>query len=285
MKLSNLPPNFVSFYNLTNLANNGGTIYVKIQKGMYGLPQVKILAQNLLKKLLNQHGYKQSKVMPGLWKHDWQPISSTHCVDNFGIKYVGQSQSTKNILQEFSTKTTNVPLIGDGMHYLGMNKDWDYDGRRVHVSMLYYGPMALMQFQHQAPNKPQHQPYPHVKSNYRAKAQYAEDTETSKLLPKIDKKIIQEVINTFPYYAQCIVSTMLAALGSIATQQVNPTENTMKKVQKFLDYASTHPNVIITYHASDMVLAGHSDTLYLSESKSRSWAGGNFSCPVTPLNH
>jgi hypothetical protein len=30
MKLSNFPPNFVKFYNLTNLANDDGTIYVKI---------------------------------------------------------------------------------------------------------------------------------------------------------------------------------------------------------------------------------------------------------------
>jgi hypothetical protein len=88
MKLSNLPPNFVKLYNLKNLANNDGTIYVKIQKGVYGLPQAGILAQNLLKKWLNQHGYQQSKVTPSLWKHDWWPISFTLCVDNFGIKYV-----------------------------------------------------------------------------------------------------------------------------------------------------------------------------------------------------
>jgi hypothetical protein len=49
MKLSNLPSNFVKFYDLTNLANNDGTICVKIQKGIYGLPQAGILAQNLLK--------------------------------------------------------------------------------------------------------------------------------------------------------------------------------------------------------------------------------------------
>jgi hypothetical protein len=60
--------------------------------------------------------------------------------------------------------------------------------------------------------------------------QYTEDTDTSALLPKEDKKFIQEVIGTFLYYVQCVNSTMLAALGSIATQQANPTENTMKKV-------------------------------------------------------
>jgi hypothetical protein len=85
--------------------------------------------------------------------------------------------------------------------------------------MLDYIPKALTQFQHQAPNKPQRQPYPHFKPDYEAKAQYAEDTDTLILLPKEDKKIIQEVIGTFIYYAQCVNSTMLAALGSISTQQ------------------------------------------------------------------
>ncbi len=89
MKVSNLPPDFVKFYNLKNLANNDGTIYVRIQKGMYSLPQAGNLAQNLLEKQLNQHGYQQSKVTPGLWKYDWQPISFTLCVNSFGMKYVG----------------------------------------------------------------------------------------------------------------------------------------------------------------------------------------------------
>jgi hypothetical protein len=100
--------------------------------------------------------------------------------------------------------------------------------------MLDYVPKALMHFQHQAPSKPQHQPYPHVKPNYGAKAQYMENMDTSALLPKEDKNIIQEVISTFLYYARCVDSTMLAALGYIATQQANPTENTMKKVQQYL---------------------------------------------------
>jgi hypothetical protein len=69
---------------------------------------------------------------------------------------------------------------------------------------------------------------------------------------------------------------MLAALVSITTQQANPTENVMKKVQQYLVYPSTHPDAIVTYHTSDMVLAGHSNTVYLSESKACSRAGGHF---------
>jgi hypothetical protein len=69
---------------------------------------------------------------------------------------------------------------------------------------------------------------------------------------------------------------MLTALGSIATQQANPTENTISKVKQFLDYAFTHPNAIVIYQASDMVLAAHSDAFYLSETNACSQAGGHF---------
>ena len=69
---------------------------------------------------------------------------------------------------------------------------------------------------------------------------------------------------------------MLTALGSIATQQANPTACTMQKVKHFLNYAATHPDAIITYRASDMVLVGHSDASYLSETKACSQAVGHF---------
>ncbi len=36
----------------------------------------------------------------------------------------------------------------DGNQYLGMNMDWDYNGHKVHVSMLNYIPKALTHFQH-----------------------------------------------------------------------------------------------------------------------------------------
>jgi hypothetical protein len=60
-----------------------------------------------------------------------------------------------------------------------MTMDWDYNRHKVHVSKLDYVPKALTCFQHRAPNKPQHQPYPHIKPNYGAKAQYTEDMDTS----------------------------------------------------------------------------------------------------------
>jgi len=100
--------------------------------------------------------------------------------------------------------------------------------------------------------------------------------DASPPLDKAGKKFIQEVCGTLLYYARAVDCTMLAALGSIATQQANPTQLTLTKTRQLLDYATTHPDAIVTYRASDMVLAGHSDASYLSESKARSRAGGHF---------
>ena len=77
---------------------------------------------------------------------------------------------------------------------------------------------------------------------------------------------------------------MLAALGSLASEQASPTENTMKKVLLFLEYAATHPDAVVTFHASDMTLAVHSDASYLSEPGARSSAGGHFFLSNTSAN-
>jgi hypothetical protein len=111
---------------------------------------------------------------------------------------------------------------------------------------------------------------------YGATKQYAEQTDMSKPASKEEKVYIQEVTGTLLYYAQCVDASMLTTIGSLATQQANPMMNTLKKVKQLLDYAATHPDTIVTYHASHMVLVAHSDALYHSESKARSRAGGHF---------
>ncbi len=95
MKIKDLPKEFVTMYNHANKATSDGYVYIKIQKGMYGLTQVAILAQELLEQRLNKRGYHQSPNTPGLWRHDYRLISFTLCVDNFGIKYVGRKHAKR----------------------------------------------------------------------------------------------------------------------------------------------------------------------------------------------
>ena len=66
MKLSDIPDKVIEEYKLREKATKNGSIYIKAKLGMYGLPQSGILANKLLEKRLNKHGYQQSKLVPGL---------------------------------------------------------------------------------------------------------------------------------------------------------------------------------------------------------------------------
>ena len=50
----------------------------------------------------------------------------------------------------------------------------------------------------------------------------------------------------------------------------------MKQTTQLLDYLASQEEVAITYNASDMILAAHSDASYLSEPKAHSQACGHF---------
>ena len=50
LKIANMPDNVIKHYQLTDLATLDGYVYCKIQKGMCGLPQAGIIAQQLLGK-------------------------------------------------------------------------------------------------------------------------------------------------------------------------------------------------------------------------------------------
>ena len=156
MKLSDIPQEIIDEYKLQSIAAPDGTLYIVATKGMYGLPQAGLLANELLEKRLNKNGYYQSKLVPGLWKHEWRPIQFTFVVDDFWVKYVGQEHA--NHLK--ATLEQNYKATNDwtGNRYIGINLDWDYKRKQVHLSMPRYVAKALKQLQHSKPIKKQHSP-------------------------------------------------------------------------------------------------------------------------------
>ena len=81
-------------------------------------------------------------------------------------------------------------------------------------------------------------------------------------LDKNGKRYIQQVVGTFLFYGRAVDGTMLPALSAIASSQAAPTQATIDKIELFLDYADSHPDAIVTYRASKMILALHSDASY-----------------------
>jgi hypothetical protein len=73
INLALLPQETIEKYDLNNLAQDG-KVYIEIQKGMYGLPQAGILANELLQRNLVQDGYRPTARTRGLWTYDTRPI-------------------------------------------------------------------------------------------------------------------------------------------------------------------------------------------------------------------
>ena len=67
------------------------------------LPQSGIIAQEQLANRLAEHGYTQSKIIPGFWTHKTRPIQFTLVVDDFGVKYTRREDAEHllSVIQEY----------------------------------------------------------------------------------------------------------------------------------------------------------------------------------------
>ena len=85
-----------------------------------------------------------------------------------------------------------------------------------------------------------------------------------------------EVCGKFLFLGRAVDSILLCPISATASQASKPTEDTMEQTLQLLDYIATQDEAVVTYNASDMKLAVHSDASYLSKPNARSRAGGHF---------
>jgi hypothetical protein len=289
--ISMIPQSIIDQYHLLAIVHNG-YVYVEINKGMYGLPQAGRIANDELVPYLAQHGYHQCEHTPGLFRHDTRPILFSLVVDDFGVQYVGR-ENAEHLAGVIAAKY-KMTTDWTGALYCGISLDWDYTNRTVTLSMPGYVAKALQRFEAPKPSRPQNSPSPFSEPIYGRTVQLTPPPDDSALLNKDEITRLQEVIGVFLYYGRAIDNTMLVALGTLAAAQAHGTQATAKAAVHLLNYAATHPDASIQYHASDMCLHVHSDASYLSESQARSRAGGFFflsnkpssdpTSPAPPIN-
>jgi hypothetical protein len=265
-----LSQKIIDLYQLEDKIVNG-CVYAEVRKGMYGLPQAGRLANEQLREFLKPHGFVPCPVTPGLWKDLQSDLMFSLVVDDFGVRYTDKTSVDRLI----STLQKKYKCTEDweGKRYIGLTLDWDYTNRTVDLSMPGYVERALQRFNHSAPNRNEDSPHDWTAPKYGSRQQFVTHDD-SPMLDVSDVKRVQEVLGTFLFYGRAVDITMVTAIGSIATEQSCATQLTMKAVTRLLNYAATHPDAKIRYHASDMVLYVESDASYLSETKARSRVAG-----------
>jgi hypothetical protein len=189
-------------------------------------------------------------------------------VNNFAVKYVDQEDTNHliNTIRKYYPMTVDE----EATKYIGLTIQWDYTNQKAHIYMLGYLNKAFVRFKHEKPMKTQNSPHPHIIPQYGAKTQYAAEEIDSPPLSKEETNYVQAIAGTLLYHARVVDPTILTALSAIATEQAKPRQETMKKVKQLSDYCATQEDAMITYNASKMILAVHSDAGYANEKKLQS---------------
>ena len=285
IRLDDVPQEFIDEYNLTHHVRDGW-VYFKIVRGVYGLPQSGILANQLLEKRLNEAGYYQLDATPGLWRHKWRPIMFTLIVDDFGVEYVGEKHAIhlRDTIKQHYDLTENW----NGDLYAGINLVWNYKKRTCRLTMDEYIATVLLKYNHPIPKKRQLSPSKAAPINFGAKTQFTPDEDTSDLLDDDGIKRVQGIVGALLYYARAVDNKLLYTLSDIGSEQAAATTRTNQKVHQLLDYCATYPNDGITFRASKMILGAHADAAFLNVSNSRSRAAAHIMCseddPVPSYN-
>ncbi len=136
MKLELFPQDIINEYGLRDKVDADGNVFCEVQRGMYGLPQAGIHAQDLLTKCLYKAGYQQSKITPGYWCHEWCPICLILVVNDFGVKYTNKD-NIEHLLSVLK-QDYKIDIDWECMRYFGLMLDWDYATHKVHLSMPGY---------------------------------------------------------------------------------------------------------------------------------------------------
>jgi hypothetical protein len=133
---------------------------------------------------------------------------------------------------------------------------------------------ALHQFQHPNPTRKVDAPSPWTAPDYGVKVQLTKPADTSQRMDADNTLRLQRIVGKLLYYCRAVDSTMQHALSTLATQQTTGTQQTMDDLTILLNYCASHPDIILRFQRSEMILRVDSDAAYLTEPGARSRVGG-----------
>jgi hypothetical protein len=250
LPISILPDEIIEKYGLKKLAVDRW-VYLDIRKGMYGLKQAVILANQVLQKRLKHFGYHPERHTPGIWLHTTKPTAFSLVVDDFAVKHVAENDA--HHLRNALLRNYEITTDWGGTVYSGITLKWDYEKLTCDISVSGYVNNVLNKFQHDSPKTPQHTPSKYVTPVYGAKTKY-ETLDETPLLSSTQCTIIQKINGSVLYYSRAVDPTVLMPLNDISTEQTTATEKIQISVGQLWDYLATHPDATIRCYASDMIL-------------------------------
>ena len=212
-----IPDTTIATHSLTPYVHQNAILF-EVNKGMYGLLQAGLLAQQRLIAHLANHGYHEIFTSCLFW-HTSNGTAFTLVVDDYGIKYSSKAGADHLIctLQLLYVITINWT----GSSYIGFTIVFNNTSRQVSLTMPGYISKVLEQF---APHLciGAASPAVYIPPSYGAPTQNV-TSDTSSLLPPLAIKRLQEQVGCLLYYARGVDATILPAVNHIASLQSQPT--------------------------------------------------------------
>jgi hypothetical protein len=265
-----IPPKVIAFYKLRQYIHNGA-LYCEVLKTHYGLPQAGALSQERLFRHLAKHGYRQLSHSPSLFRNHDGSIRFALVVDDFAVVW----KDKKNITHFITTlrKLYTVKIDWEGSKYLGMDIAIDRTDRHVTISMPGYIEKLLRKVRPHG-IKGASTPGIYYPPNYKSQKSQTATIDASPFASKEQQHELQVVVGTLLYYARTVDASILTAVHELGSVQSQPTLQDMKKVDRILQYVSTHQHGATRFYASSMQLQVQSDASYLCRPRARSVLGG-----------
>jgi hypothetical protein len=265
-----IPDKVLAFFRLKRFLRNGA-IYCEVLKTHYGLPQAGALSQTRLFNHLAAHGYTQLAHSPALFRNRDGSIRFSLVVDDFAV--VWNSKASMDHFLTTLRKLYTVKVDWKGQKYLGMTIAINRAIRHVTISMPGYIKKLLQKVRPQGVKGAQTPAIYHA-PNYRSHKAQTATVDTAPIASSAQKNELQIVIGTLLYYARTVDPSILTAVHELGSVQSNPTLQDMAKMERLLQYVSTHQHQAVRYHASTMELQVQSDASYLCRPRARSVLGG-----------
>ena len=109
MNIALFPQDIIEEFNLLEKVDQDGNVFCEVRRGMYGLPQAGIIAQELLEERLIVAGYRQSKLTQGsgltIGGPSVSPLSLTTSESNTSLKTTSLISLTHSRKITTSTQT------------------------------------------------------------------------------------------------------------------------------------------------------------------------------------
>ena len=113
-----IPQEIIDQYNIEDLNIDKGWCYMSIDKGMYGLKQAGIIANNELQKHLKLYGYAPVRHTPGLWGFKGRDTMFTLLADYFLVKITSED-CAQHLINALKDKC-EITIDWDAKLYIGV---------------------------------------------------------------------------------------------------------------------------------------------------------------------